>query len=153
MQPNIHIAWIIMRLYSHIFMKNHAAQLLHINIVIIMWWGAKHPYFPWIPNCEVKHWPRYQSCISETSTAFAYKSIGSSFFSNSFTLLEIGSSTSFTSCTSHSSTLSPLYHSDQEVVPLVKSEKDRFPWSFSKEGFMAPLSLHLRTTWTRDASF
>ena len=38
-------------------------------------------------------------------------------------------------------------------MPLVKSEKERFPQSFLKEGFVAPLSLHLRTTWTIDTSF
>ena len=49
--------------------------------------------------------------------------------------------------------LSPLCYSVGEAVPLVKIEKERFPRSFSKEKFMAPLSLLLRTTWTRDPSF
>ena len=61
--------------------------------------------------------------------------------------------TSYCKDTMSISTLSPLCHSGGEAMPEVKSEKEKIPQSFWKEGFMAPSSLLLRNTWTWDPSF
>ena len=45
------------------------------------------------------------------------------FFISTFNILTVGSGTTFTSCSRCGSTLSLLFHSEEEAVPLVKSEK------------------------------
>ena len=114
------------------------------------------PNIIYCPKSQVvkwKYWPKLQSCIWKSNTASALKSRSVTFFSSSCSLLIVGGATTFTSCSRCGYALSSLCHSGVEAVPLVKSEKERFPRSFSKEGFVAPLSLHLRTTWARDPSF
>ena len=45
------------------------------------------------------------------------------FFITAFNLLAVGGGTAFTSCTRSGFSISPLCHSGEEAVPLVKSEK------------------------------
>ena len=133
--------------------NNILREVLHINLIIIMWWGPKHQYFPKSQVVKWKYWPRIQSCIWKSSIASSLKWRSIKLFSNAYNLLIVGGTTTCTSYLRRGSALSSLCHSGEEAVPLVKSEKERFPWSFSKDEFMTSLSLHWRTTWTRDTSF
>ena len=101
--------------------------LLYINLIIIMWWGPKHQYFPKSQVVKWKYWPRLQSCIWKHSTTSALKSRSVTFFSNAYSLLTVCGATTITSYSRCGSTLSPLCHSGVEAVPLVKIEKKRFP--------------------------
>ena len=127
--------------------------MLHINIIIIMWWGPKHQLCPWIPSCEVKYWPWLQFDRQNSNTACALKARSVTFFSNDHCLLIVGSATAFSPCSMCSSTMSLLCHSGGEAMPEVKSEKEKFPRSFLKQDFVATSSLLSRNTWTRDPSF
>ena len=110
-------------------------------------------YFPWIPNVEVKILVQI-SILHIKIQHNSYLLINECYpLQDAFNILAVRGGTSFTSCTRCGSALSPLCNSGEEVVPLVESEKERFPWSFSKEGFVAPLSVHMRTTWAWDPSF
>ena len=72
---------------------------------------------------------------------------------NAHCLLIVSGATTYSSYSRSGSTLPLLCHSGRKAVPKVKSEKEKIPRSLSKEDFMAPSSLLLRTTWTRDPSF
>ena len=67
--------------------------------------------------------------------------------------MTLSGATTYGLYTRRGSTLAPLCHSGREAMPLVKSEKEKFPRNFSKRGFVASSSLLPRTTWTRDPSF
>ena len=88
-------------------------------------------YFPWIPNIEVKILVQI-SILHIKIQHWSYLLVNECYpLQDTFSLFLVGSGTTFTSCTRCGFSLSPLYYSGEEAMPLVKSEKKRFPRSFS----------------------